>query len=166
MAKQLGYEFIGNQGLGKDAMQPHSTWAKPSILDALQLATGPILCIYKGQDFVAAINVGRPLVKFGFQHTYPLVTSSSNKDVRNIGRIAFGFWMRPQRYSAEDVAKAQIHFSNKYGRRFETPDYCAAWRLLSVKPHEVGTAPLLAGLHLNGDELAASLKSRVRGLLA
>lgn len=153
---QIGYEFIGNQGIGKDAMQPHSTWAMPDILDALLGAVGSILVIYDGQKFIAAIDVAEQLVRFGFRHAYPLVKASAEKDVRNMGKIAARFWSG--KVDAEGLEKARIYYGNKYGRQFESAEYAAAWRLMDAKPCTVANAAMLAGLHLNKADLATSLK--------
>lgn len=160
---QIGYEFIGNQGIGKDAMQPHSTWAKPDICDALLGGLGSILVIYDGDKFLAAINVAEQLVRFGFKHAYPMVKASAEKDVRNMGKIAARFWKGE--IDAAGLEKARVHYGNKYGRRFETAEYAAAWRLMDSKPCSVANAAMLAGLQLNRARLARSLKAYAVGVL-
>lgn len=160
---QIGYQFIGNQGIGKDAMQPHSTWAKPDICDALLGAIGSVLVIYDGDKFLAAINVADELIRFGFKYAYPLVKASEEKDVRDMGKIAARFWTG--KIDAAGLERARVHYGNKYGRRFETAEFTAAWRLMNPKPCEVANAAMIAGLRLNRAQLAASLKKYAVGVL-
>lgn len=116
-----------------------SSWAKPTMREAITLGTGPWLCLFVNDEYRAAVDVTRALVTVGFRYAYEL--AKQEKDSRKLAKAAIGWRFGKLPYAEFNSLRSEIQ--QKYARQFESNPLIVAGRLAADNPCAVASAAFL-----------------------
>lgn len=133
---QTTYHFT-NLGPMHHQLNACSGWSKTNLKDAVNMGTGPWLCVFKDGEFTLAVDCTKYLIRAGFSLAYDF-TQQSDKDAAKVAKAALKF--RLGKTAKDELAKVLFEMETKYARQFSSTAMHVAMRLASLNPCIVAAA--------------------------
>jgi hypothetical protein len=159
MPKQRTYCFTALSEM-RGLIAP-SSWAQRSMRAAINVGTGPWFCLFVDGQFRASAEMGKMLVRIGFEYAYEFTKQDS--DAWKLAHTALS-WRRGLMKRTQ-VDSVLIDLQSAYGRHFESMPLIVARRLSSDNPCTVASAACIDAVEADHEAIRGAVIDYARRII-